>query len=98
MHINPYNPYVVPLPTTENGEKKPSGPATFGDLFQEALQKVNRQQLEAEEALQGLISGEVEDLHQVMIAGEKARLSLQITVQLTNKVIEAYREISRMQI
>ena len=48
--------------------------------------------------MQGLISGEVEELHQVMIAGEKARLSLQLTVQLTNKVIEAYKEITRMQI
>lgn len=92
------NPYVVPLPPAEKEEKKASNSATFGELFQEYLQKVNRQQLEAEESLQGLISGEAEELHQVMIATEKARLSLQITVQLTNKVIEAYREITRMQI
>lgn len=92
------NPYVVPLPLAEKEEKKLNHPATFGDLFKEALQKVNRQQMEAEEALQGLISGETRDLHQIMIAGEKARLSLQLTVQVTNKIIEAYREISRMQI
>lgn len=92
------NPYAVPLPLAEKEEKKLNQSATFGDLFREALQKVNRQQMEAEEALQGLISGETRDLHQIMIAGEKARLSLQLTVQVTNKIIEAYREISRMQI
>ena len=92
------NPYVVPLPLAEREENKVSDSATFGELFREALQKVNRQQLEAEESLQGLISGEAEELHQIMIATEKARLSLQLTVQLTNKVVEAYREISRMQI
>jgi flagellar hook-basal body complex protein FliE len=92
------NPYVVPLPLAEKEEKKASSPATFGELLQEALQKVNREQLEAGKSLQGLISGEAEDLHQLMIAAEKARLSLQLTVQLTNKVIEAYREITRMQI
>lgn len=92
------NPYVVPLPLTEKEEKKSANPVTFGDFFQEALQKVNRQQLEAEDALQGLMSGEAQDLHEIMIATEKARLSLQLTVQVTNKIIEAYREITRMQI
>jgi len=92
------NPYAVPLSPAEKEEKKASSPGTFGELLQEALKKVNRQQVEAEEALQGLISGETQELHQIMIATEKARLSLQLTVQVTNKIIEAYREISRMQI
>ena len=92
------NPYVVPLLAEQKDEKKLSAPATFGDIFQETLQKVNRQQLEAEASLQGLVSGDLEDLHRVMVATEKARLSLQFTVQLTNKVIEAYREITRMQV
>jgi flagellar hook-basal body complex protein FliE len=92
------NPYPVPLSPAGKEEKTKSGPATFSELFQEALHKVNQQQLEAEKAVQGLTSGEIEDLHQVMIATEKARLSLQLTVQVTNKVVEAYKEITRMQI
>ncbi|NMB41471.1 MAG: flagellar hook-basal body complex protein FliE [Firmicutes bacterium] len=95
MHINPY---IVPLPPVEKGTKKAPAPITFGDFFRDALQNVNRQQLEAEASLEGIFTGEAEDLHQVMIATEKARLSLQLTVQFTNKVIEAYKEISRMQI
>ncbi len=93
------NPSLVSLsPAGQKEEKTKSSPTAFGELFQAALQKVNQQQLEAEEAVQGLISGEIEDLHQVMIATEKARLSLQLTVQVTNKVVEAYKEITRMQI
>ncbi|NMB35003.1 MAG: flagellar hook-basal body complex protein FliE [Firmicutes bacterium] len=96
MHINPS---FTPLSLPGQGEEKTrSTPTAFGELFQSALQKVNQQQLEAEEAVQGLISGEIEDLHQVMIATEKARLSLQLTVQVTNKVVEAYKEMTRMQI
>jgi flagellar hook-basal body complex protein FliE len=92
------NPYVVSLSPTAKEEKQGSNPVTFGDLFRDALEKVNRQQLEAEEAYSGLLTGEIGDLHQVMIATEKARLSLQLTVQVTNKVIEAYKEITRMQV
>ena len=93
------NPSLVSLsPAGQKEEKAKSGPTAFGELFQTALQEVNQQQLEAEEAVQGLISGEIEDLHQVMIATERARLSLQLTVQVTNKVVEAYKEITRMQI
>lgn len=91
------NPYVVPLPPVKEEKKAPS-PSPFGEVLMEALYKVNRQQLQADQAAMQLVSGEVEDLHQVMIATEKARLSLQLAVQVTNKIIEAYREIARMQI
>lgn len=95
------NPYAVPLPSGAAGveeKKKSVEKAGFENLLQGALQDVNSQQVEAARVTEGLISGEVEDLHQVMLASEKARLSLQLTVQVTNKVIEAYRDISRMQI
>lgn len=95
MRVDPNT--FVPL-QLEKSEKAKSPAASFGDVFKEALDSVNRQQLEADSAVSGLTSGEVEDVHQVMISTEKARLSLQLTTQVTNKVIEAYQEISRMQV
>ncbi|MDO9536593.1 MAG: flagellar hook-basal body complex protein FliE [Bacillota bacterium] len=92
------NPYVAPLSPAGKEEKKESTSAVFGNLYRDAMNKVNQQQIESGIATQGLISGEIEDLHQVMIASEKAKLSLQLTVQITNKLIEAYKEITRMQI
>ncbi len=91
------HPYAVPVQGNKI-EKKAVSSAGFGDLMRDALNQVNQKQLEANEATHKLMTGEIEDLHQVMIATEQARLSLQLTTQVTNKVIEAYREISRMQI
>lgn len=45
-----------------------------------------------------LAVGEVTDIHQVMIAAEKANIALQLTISIRNQVIEAYQEIGRMQI
>ncbi len=92
------NPFVVPLPADITSEKNKGASPGFGDMVQNALDKVNRQQLQAQEATRQFISGDLEDIHQLMIASEQARISLQLTVQVTNKIIEAYRELSRLQV
>jgi flagellar hook-basal body complex protein FliE len=92
------NPFVFPLPTVNQSEDKKSVVAGFGAMVQDALQEVNRQQLQSQEATRQFLTGELEDIHQLMIAGEQARLSLQLTVQITTRIIEAYREIARMQV
>lgn len=45
-----------------------------------------------------LSTGQIDSLHKVMIDAEKADIALQFTVQVRNKVIEAYQEIMRMQL
>ena len=92
------NPFVVPLPVEPKDEKKREFAPGFGDMIREALDKVNRQQLKADEATRQFLSGDMEDIHQLMIASEQARISLQLTMQVTTKIIEAYREMSRMQV
>ena len=71
---------------------------SFKTFLAEALQKVNQQQIRAEQMTQQLVSGQAENLHDVMIAAEEAAISLQMAVQIRNKVVEAYQEIMRMQI
>jgi flagellar hook-basal body complex protein FliE len=71
---------------------------SFGNFFVDAVQNTNNLQQIAENKIQGVLTGEVEDLHQVMIAMEKASLSFQMTMQVRNKIIDAYQEIMRMQI
>ncbi|NLY50990.1 MAG: flagellar hook-basal body complex protein FliE [Firmicutes bacterium] len=70
----------------------------FRDLLAASLNEVNRLQLDAEDKTRQLISGEDIELHQVMLAAEKASLALELTQTLRNKVIEAYQEIMRMQV
>lgn len=79
-------------------EKTAGSAAAPGNLFQQVLQEANQRQLEADWQTNMFISGKTDDLHQVIIAAEQARLSLQLTTQVTNRIIEAYREINRMQI
>lgn len=71
---------------------------TFADTLLGALNNVNRMQVEANKATEQLLTGDIQNLHEVMIKAEEAQLSLQLTTQVVNKVIQAYQEISRMQI
>lgn len=71
---------------------------SFQQLLSQAIQDVNAKHVEAEQMTQKLMTGEIQDVHQVMIAAQKASLSLQLTVQVRNKVVEAYQEIMRMQV
>ena len=70
----------------------------FADTLKKALYKVNSLQIKADEAATALATGQAEDVHQVVIALEEAMLAMQLTMQVRNKILEAYQEISRMQI
>ena len=68
----------------------------FGQFLSEALANVEAAQQDAATAAQRLATGEIKDIAEVTIASEKATLALQMTVQVRNKVLEAYQEMMRM--
>ncbi len=72
--------------------------ADFGDILSDAMKEVNRAQLESNEQIQRMLSGEIQDVHTAMIAVQKADLSFQMMMQVRNKLIDAYQEIMRMQV
>jgi flagellar hook-basal body complex protein FliE len=72
--------------------------ADFASFFQNALQDVNKLQLDANAANTKLAAGKVEDIAPVVIATEKASIALQLTVQVRNKIVDAYNEVMRMQV
>ncbi len=72
--------------------------ADFSQFLAGALQQVNTIQQQGEAASAALTTGQVQDVHTVMLAVEKASLSLGLTVQVRNKVLDAYHEVMRMQI
>ncbi len=74
------------------------GNGGFAKALGEALDSVNSAQVEADLAVEQLQTGESRNLHEVMIAMEKADISLKLAVQMRNKVLEAYQEIMRMQV
>jgi len=70
----------------------------FLDTLEEKLSEVNDKQIEADNLTQKFIKGEEEDVHKVMLSTEEAKLSLELAVQIRNKLVEAYQEFNRMQI
>jgi len=72
--------------------------ASFADVLREALHRVNDTQTEADAAVGRVATGEADDLHEAIIALEKADLTLRLTAQVTQRAVEAYKEISRLQI
>ncbi|WP_082418960.1 flagellar hook-basal body complex protein FliE [Massilibacterium senegalense] len=71
---------------------------SFKTALNDAINKTNQLQVDGQGALEKLIQGQDIDLHEVMIAQQKALVSLQTTVEVRNKVIEAYQEVMRMQV
>jgi flagellar hook-basal body complex protein FliE len=69
----------------------------FGSFLNDALNNLNEQQMAVDQLNQSFVKGELSDVHQLTIASEKASLGLELTVQVRNKILEAYQDIMRMQ-
>ncbi|MDU2066193.1 MAG: flagellar hook-basal body complex protein FliE [Sporomusaceae bacterium] len=85
-------------PTKRASSSARSGGVTFGQLFSNALGEVNQLQLNSSKASADLAAGKIQDVSEAVIAAEKASISLQLTMTVRNKVIDAYQEIMRMQV
>ncbi len=69
----------------------------FMDVLMGAIGEVNTLQKSAEASAEKLALGDESYLHNTMIAYEKANLALQLTVEVRNRIMEAYQEIMRIQ-
>ena len=78
-----------------------TGKNSFRDFFDAAMNVINETnelQIESEQLQLDFVTGKSDNMVAVMLAQDKAYSSLNFTVQVTNKIIEAYREIMRMQV
>ncbi|HBV86013.1 MAG TPA: flagellar hook-basal body complex protein FliE [Desulfosporosinus sp.] len=81
-----------------SGEGASKAGADFSKFLKDALGEVDALQSKADTATLALATGQVQDLSEVMVALEKASLSMTLTVATRDKVIDAYNQIMRMQI
>jgi flagellar hook-basal body complex protein FliE len=72
--------------------------SSFAGIIKRAMNDVNQAQIEADKAIQELATGNEKNIHQTMIALEKAEVSFQLMLQVRNKIVSAYEEIMRMQV
>lgn len=98
--IEPISAAALAAPDALPGIAAPAAaPAPgFGDWFTQQVSTVNATLVNADHEVQRLASGEVQNLHEVMIHMEEAKLSFQLLAQVRNKILDAYQEVMRMQV
>lgn len=71
---------------------------SFAATLKDAVNQVNAAQKDSDVKMQELATGKSQNIHETMIAAEKADIALRLMVQVRNKMIEAYQEMMRMQV
>lgn len=77
------------------------GPANSGQFSQwvsQGLEGVNQQLLTSQTDLQALATGDVQNLHQLMIRLEESRIAFQLMMQVRTRLLDAYQDVMRMQV
>jgi len=101
MPIQPLSlltPVQQPIPNIMQKSTPYEAQQQFGAMLKDAISNVNDQQKVSDTMTNKLIRGEQVELHEVMIASQKASITLSATMEVRNKVIEAYQEIMRMSV
>ena len=70
--------------------------ASFDETLKQFVTDVNSLQNQASESIEKLATGEIADVHQVMIAVNEANTAMEFMLEIRNKIVEAYQEIMRM--
>lgn len=96
LPVSPPQPLRPELPVSD--APTPVARGGFAELLGNALQQVNEAQLAAQHAIQQVSTGDTDDLHDAIVAVETADLSLRLAAQVTQRALQAYQEIARMQI
>jgi flagellar hook-basal body complex protein FliE len=81
--------------TVKNGAGASTAP--FADLFTDAVGQVNQLEVQAHAAVSGLMTGSGVDVHQAMIAAQKASMAFELALSVRNKAVQAYQQVIGMQ-
>ncbi len=83
---------------TPDVKKASESGENFGEMLMDALKEVNDAQLNSRELQDQIMAGRKVEVHELVFAMERASTAMQLTMQVRNKLLEAYQEIQRMQI
>ena len=89
---------IAQMQNSIKGTNESNDQSSFSSYLKDSISNVNQMQHQANQAGKDLALGNVENVHEVMIAAQKAKLSIDLTAKVSNKVIGAYEKIMRMQV
>lgn len=98
MAIDPIQFTGLPQPVAPAADKAPAAGVQFDSLLAAGMQHVDETVKSADAGLQAYAAGADIPVHEVMIGMEKARLTMEMAVEVRNKLVEAYQEFMRMQV
>ncbi|MBN8689409.1 MAG: flagellar hook-basal body complex protein FliE [Armatimonadetes bacterium] len=81
-----------------NSQLKGDNGDDFGDMLMDVMKEVNQAQNDSRGKQESFMAGQSVDVDDLMISMERASVSMQLTMQVRNKVLEAYQEMIRMQV
>lgn len=100
MAITPTRLILPPLTPLTSSPVRAEGSTTpqvdFGTVLKNAMGDVNKTLIESEQMDSLLAQGKLSNVHDAVIAAEKASMAMELTVQVRNRILEAYQEIMRM--
>jgi flagellar hook-basal body complex protein FliE len=94
--IRPDLPTPVLAPWRTGTTSAADGKGSFADLLRRAVGDASDLQDESQRLISAFVRGEPVDLHQVMAATEEANISLELLVEIRNKLTDAYRTVMNM--
>ena len=68
----------------------------FDNVLGDFVKNVNKDQIDSKQMINDFIEGKDVELHEVMVAGQKAKTSLELLMQIRNKTVDMYKELTRM--
>lgn len=80
------------------GETQSAHATSFSEILRDSVDKVNTLQTQADESIANLVAGRTKNIHETMLAIDRADSSLKLMMQVRNKILDAYKEIMRMQV
>lgn len=89
--------FPTTLPTSPTAPTGMDDGGGFGSVLHQAIDKVSELGNDSDKQVSELVQGNRQDIHNVMIAVEKADVAFQLMMQVRNKIVNAYQEVSKLQ-
>jgi flagellar hook-basal body complex protein FliE len=89
---------ILPKQEGFKPQRAEASASPFSEYVQQSLANVNRRMLDADQAIDDLVTGKNQDIHSTMISMQKADVSFELVMRIRNKIISAYDEIRKMSI
>ncbi|BDU50485.1 flagellar hook-basal body complex protein FliE [Haliovirga abyssi] len=90
------NPNI--LGDISNKKNKQEAETSFSNVLKGIVEDANNLQKDANLKTQNFVSGKIDNIQEVMVAGQKAEIAMSFVIEVRNKLLDAYQEFSRMQV